>query len=177
MNVIDLTGDAPPQMPPGLQLFPGIVDDALSDAIISRIERELQFPSGLPMGVKKGKTFYQMLLDRFPEEWVVLQGLIASLTGVCDLDFAIQIKYDSGSLFPHHYDSKAKWGPSIVGVSLKTEVQLYFTKKGCETINVTVPPGSIYVMSGDSRYLWRHGIKKVKDTRYSITFRKMILYQ
>ena len=48
----------------------------------------------------------------------------------------------------------------------------YFTKKGFKSISVVLPPRSIYVLSGESRYEWRHGIKKVKGLRYSITLRK-----
>ena len=60
---------------------------------------------------------------------------------------------------------------------MNSAAELYFTKKDTETVNITIPPRSIYVLSGDCRYNWRHGIKKVKDLRYSITLRKKTAFE
>ena len=60
-------------------------------------------------------------------------------------------------------------------------ITIDFTK-GNEIISVYVEPKSAYIMSGDSRYKWKHGIRKVKKdvvngvkiprtTRYSLTYR------
>jgi len=114
-----------------------------------------------------------MYTEHFPEEWHILQGIILSLHESCkDFDYSLQLKYTPGVRFNAHYDSKLRWEEFIVGVNLKSEAELYFTKKDTKTVSITIPPRSIYVLSGESRYQWRHGIKKVKDLRYSITFRK-----
>ncbi len=114
-----------------------------------------------------------MSKEHFPKEWETLQEIISNLHESCiDFDYSLQLKYSPGIRFNAHYDSKHRWEEFIVGVNLKSEAELYFTKKDTKTISITIPSRSIYILSGESRYQWRHGIKKVKDLRYSITLRK-----
>ena len=72
---------------------------------------------------------------------------------------------------------KKRWEEFIVGVNLNSEAELYFTKKDLDSVSIIVPPRSIYIFSDESRYNWIHGIKKVNDLRYSITFRKKTSYE
>ena len=47
---------------------------------------------------------------------------------------------------------------------------------GDEDVEIYVKPNSVYIMSGDSRYKWKHSmpVKKTrKDRRVSITFRNV----
>lgn len=153
----------------GFYLFENVLEEEFENRLIEIIENQTQFPRY----VKTGKQFYQMSKKDFPEEWIILLGLISSLHDSCnDFDYSLQLTYHPGVRFNAHYDSKHRWEEFIVGINLKSEAELYFTKKDTKTYSVIIPPKSIYILSGESRYQWRHGIKKVKDLRYSITLRK-----
>jgi len=154
---------------PGFFLFPNCLEQKLEDKLINIIDTDPRFIRSF----NNGKIFYQMGPEHFPEEWLVLLKIISNLHESCvGFDYSLQLKYQPGVRFNAHYDSKHRWEEFIVGVNLKSEAELYFTKKDTQTITKKIPPRSIYVLSGDSRYKWRHGIKKVKELRYSITLRK-----
>lgn len=93
-----------------------------------------------------------------------------------------------GAGFQHHFDSRYRWGETVVGVSLGQPSTIYFVpgnaktkKKGAPpqqqqsdvevrvkhypksdsfAIDITLPRRSIYVMSGASRVDWKHGIRQ-----------------
>ena len=65
-----------------------------------------------------------------------------------------------GAEFRMHFDSRYKWGESVVGVTLGQGCSMYFIKAG-ERVNIELPRRSIYVMTGDARTLWKHGIAKL----------------
>lgn len=86
-----------------------------------------------------------------------------------------------------HIDHIKYFGPIIVcfTVGFGTNIEFIHNDK---IINVYVEPKSVYIMTGDSRYKWTHGIKQCKydiiedndnmkkiarETRYSITFRSV----
>ena len=158
----------------GFFLFPNVVDKNLETKIINIIETDTRFLRY----IKNGKIHYNMSPKDYPREWIELLKIITGLHPSCkDFDHALQLKYQPGVSFRAHYDSKKRWEECIVGVNLNSEVELYFTKKDNNTVSVIVPPRSVYILTGESRYEWRHGIKKVKNLRYSITFRKKTDYE
>ena len=158
----------------GFFLFKDAIDSTLEKKIINIIETDNRFVRYL----KTGKIYYHMSPIHFPDEWNELLRIIRNLHESCkDFDYSLQLKYEKGVYFTSHYDSKKRWEEFIVGVNLNSEAELYFTKKGNNSISFVIPPRSIYVLSGESRYEWRHGIKKVKGLRYSITFRKKTDYE
>ena len=42
-----------------------------------------------------------------------------------------------------------------------------------EVMPVELAPRSIYLQTGDARYVWQHSIPEVRETRWSITFRDL----
>ena len=158
----------------GFFLFKNAIDSTLEKKIINIIETDPRFLRY----VKTGKIYYHMSPEDYPREWIELLSIIQKLHKSCkDFDYSLQLKYQPGVYFSSHFDSKKRWEEFIVGVNLNSDAELYFTKKGNSSVSVIVPSRSIYVLSGESRYNWRHGIKKVKELRYSITFRKKTNYE
>jgi hypothetical protein len=43
--------------------------------------------------------------------------------------------------------------------------------EGCEIMAVELPPRSIYLQTGDARYVWQHSMPLVTEMRWGITFR------
>ena len=73
-----------------------------------------------------------------------------------------------------HSDAKC-FGDVILGVSLASEARFQFRPKG-ETkasFEVTVVPGSLYVMQGVARWQYEHRLVPVKVERYSLTIRAL----
>jgi alkylated DNA repair dioxygenase AlkB len=91
-----------------------------------------------------------------------------------DLTFSqcIVTKYPKGAGIGYHADA-AVFGEYILGVSLASAARLQFRPKKTQkaTFEVTVAPGSLYVMHGSARYHYEHRIVPVKTERYSLTFR------
>jgi alkylated DNA repair dioxygenase AlkB len=67
----------------------------------------------------------------------------------------------------------------IAGVSLGSPCDMRFrpfaAKSAREALSLPLAPRSVYVMRGDIRWRWQHGIGPLAETRYSITLRTMAL--
>ena len=118
-------------------------------------------------------------------------------------DYCLRLMYPPKAGFQFHHDSKYRWGEVIVGVNLGQEGIMMFTPDNREdafdeaafaseyasklagvnkSMKVKLPRRSVYVMSGPSRYVYKHGIAQQKPTevppswntlnmRKSLTFR------
>ena len=102
-------------------------------------------------------------------------------------DYLFAITYPAGCTgFKEHFDSRYRWGETVVGVTLGREATLYFVPghqrvkalgvpaapvqsalgvrakrydSGLFAIELSLPRRSIYVMSGAARTDWKHGIR------------------
>lgn len=100
-------------------------------------------------------------------------------------DQAIVNEYLPGQGIADHTDSKPSFGEVVTSLSLAALVVMEF-KKSDQTIPILLEPRSLFVMRGEARYQWTHGIAKrkqdvhdgqtfVRNRRLSITFRKVVL--
>jgi alkylated DNA repair dioxygenase AlkB len=89
-------------------------------------------------------------------------------------------EYKPGQGIHPHLDHVGYFGAIIVCITIGSGVSMDFTKIEDPTKKKTifVQPSSLYIMSGDARYKWKHGIKrtsydngKKRGTRYSLTYR------
>merc|ERR1711920_585156 len=84
-------------------------------------------------------------------------------------------------------DHKKSYGKVIAGISLGSPSVLSFCQKGSdESRDVFLPPRSLYLMTGHSRYNWEHGMhignaslleKKGMERRVSLTYRNYTGWQ
>jgi alkylated DNA repair dioxygenase AlkB len=85
-------------------------------------------------------------------------------------------KYEHKQCISKHIDDTKYFGPVICCLTIGCSTDIVFTYQNKkEIINVDV--GSLYIMSGDSRYKWYHQTKTNNDknlARYSLTFRTVI---
>jgi len=91
--------------------------------------------------------------------------------------------YDKTQGIHPHVDRTHCFGPVIVGLSLGDSATLTFSRRsewGHHTHQVFLPRRSVYIMTGDARYLWRHGLDPALNARsrsgerVSITWREVI---
>jgi hypothetical protein len=103
-----------------------------------------------------------------------VRNVAADLAGVAP-DQLIQgqvIRYEPGAVIQHHCDKRV-WD-NIIGLSLGDPVAMEFRKAsdaGYELAIVQLPPRSLYLLTGEARHVFEHGLPAMDGTRWSITFR------
>ncbi|KAK1734897.1 2OG-Fe(II) oxygenase family protein [Skeletonema marinoi] len=149
-------------------------------------------------------------LLRWPYDWPEDYNKLVNLVRDCGLlpdyvppDYCLRLMYPPKAGFQFHHDSKYRWGEVIVGVNLGQEGEIMFTPDRPEdafdqaayssefasksagvgkSMRIKLPRRFIYIMSGPSRYVYKHGIAQQKPTqappswntlnmRKSLTFR------
>jgi alkylated DNA repair dioxygenase AlkB len=170
--------------PPGLKMAYEVVSTNAERALIAEIEA-----MGLPPFVhdpgnpRCTRTFGWDY--HWPAEAIsVCEPLPPWLQDIRDLaaDFAevlpdqlIQgqiIRYEPGAIIQHHCDKRV-WD-IVIGLSLGDPVTMEFRKAvdgGCEMVFAKLPPRSLYVLTGEARHVFEHGLPAMQGTRWSITFR------
>jgi alkylated DNA repair dioxygenase AlkB len=88
---------------------------------------------------------------------------------VCEVYINEYLDKDS---LQYHFDHPGTYDENIYGISLCNDAFMGF-KNSSNLNKVLVPKRSLYVMSGESRYKYMHGIDKgwITGRRVSITFR------
>ena len=76
-------------------------------------------------------------------------------------------EYLSGQGIAAHTDNIKQFGPIIACITLGSGVEIEFTKDGV-TQYIYVQPNSLYIMSGDARYVWKHEIRKRKSDEVNV---------
>jgi DNA oxidative demethylase len=112
--------------------------------------------------------------DPIPEFLHPLKAIAADFAGIPDED-VVQvslIKYEAGAGIGWHKDRPEL--DAVIGVSLGARTTMRFRRRQgdrFERASVLLPPRSIYLLEGEVRYEWEHGIPSVTAPRWSITFR------
>lgn len=86
-------------------------------------------------------------------------------------------RYLPGEGISAHIDAPSLFKGAIACFTIGSGVEIEFTRD-TELYRLYVKPNSLYVMTGESRYEWKHAIrprlkddKMIRGVRYSITFR------
>ncbi|KAM7179098.1 tRNA (carboxymethyluridine(34)-5-O)-methyltransferase ALKBH8 isoform 4-T4 [Macrochelys suwanniensis] len=67
-------------------------------------------------------------------------------------------QYEPGQGIPPHIDTHSAFEDEIISLSLGAEIVMDFKHPDGRTVAVMLPQRSLLVMTGESRYLWTHGI-------------------
>jgi DNA oxidative demethylase len=87
---------------------------------------------------------------------------------------ALLIRYDPGAGIGWHRDRPVY--EHILGISLGASAVMRFRKRqpgGFDRSSASLPPRSIYHLTGAARHQWEHSISPMAQTRWSITFRSL----
>ncbi len=111
-----------------------------------------------------------------PPFLVPLRQRAAALIGLSSEDLAevMVTEYQPGAGIGWHRD--APMFGDVVGISLLGVCRLRFQRgrgPARVTSEVTLEPGSAYVLAGAARWAWQHSIPPTKAARYSVTFRPL----
>lgn len=88
------------------------------------------------------------------------------------LEQALVVRYPVGAGIGWHRDRPVF--DRVVGVSLGSETVLRFRRRlprGFERFDLRAPARSAYLLTGEIRHEWEHGIAPVEQPRISVTFR------
>lgn len=87
-------------------------------------------------------------------------------------------EYLPGQGISKHIDNPHQFGEWVLTVSLGSPATMVFSKEK-EEVSVVLERCSAYLMTGDSRYSWKHSIPARKGdrtgTRISVTFRRQLV--
>ncbi|KAL8291949.1 hypothetical protein RQP46_002207 [Phenoliferia psychrophenolica] len=174
-------------------LIPGLIH--LSHAIPPSLQHSLALASatlftGSTNQVMQFNTlspFLSPLLDLIPS--LLPPALIPLYTNHSHPRQVIFNLYRPGEGITPHVDLPQRYDDLIIGLSLLAPTVMEWTKPGRETEAVLLRPGDLYIMHGEARFEWEHGIPArmedvVEDregeqvvlkrrTRISITLRRM----
>lgn len=88
---------------------------------------------------------------------------------------ALEYTESNLSNFDPHVDDTWLWGDRIAGLNLNAESAMTFVNPEGDCCDVYFPRRSFFLMSGECRYKWMHGIRPdhVHGRRVSLTFREL----
>nr|XP_003923799.2 alkylated DNA repair protein alkB homolog 8 [Saimiri boliviensis boliviensis] len=92
------------------------------------------------------------ICDSFLEKWL-REGYIKHKPDQMTIN-----QYEPGHGIPAHIDTHSAFEDEIVSLSLGSEIVMDFKHPDGITVPVMLPRRSLLVMTGESRYLWTHGI-------------------
>ncbi|GMK57807.1 hypothetical protein CspeluHIS016_0406410 [Cutaneotrichosporon spelunceum] len=152
----------------GLYIFPSLLPAAVASAALCAISAADHFgsrdqvmlfsrppsagPSSLPPHLTELDTTLARLLHPLlpPETHALAFKQPLARQVILNL-------YAPGTGISPHIDLPNRYADGIVGVSLAGGCVMTFTRDG-ERHDVYLPPRSVYVMSGEARWEWEHGI-------------------
>lgn len=170
--------------PPGLRLATEFLSEDEEAMLIALMERSgLEYPDYAREAGRARHTYgwrYDFQHDCFregdamPPAFTEIRDRAAAFGGVStgELVECLLNRYDAGAGMPSHLD-KDVWD-CVIGISLGSHSTLHMTDDSSDCVHdvpVELARRSIYVFSGDARYLYKHGLDPAPGTRWSITFR------
>lgn len=174
-------------IPEGLRYEPSFVPEAEEQALIDTLARE-SFSAIRMHGVEARRRAihygWNYQFDRgqvqpgapFPEYLLAIRDRAAAWAALAPDDLAegLVLEYPPGAAIGWHRDA-SPFG-IVIGISLLSPCRMRFRRgkvRAWETFEMSLQPGSAYVLSGPARREWEHSIPAVKELRYSITFRTL----
>jgi alkylated DNA repair dioxygenase AlkB len=84
-------------------------------------------------------------------------------------------EYMPGQSLPPHTD---QFGDIVIGINLLANTDMTFVNpKTKEEIMVGLTRRGIYVLTGESRFVWKHGLMNITKRRISLTVRNLFVNQ
>nr|XP_036876263.1 alkylated DNA repair protein alkB homolog 8 isoform X1 [Manis javanica] len=130
-------------LPPGLMVVEEIVSSDDEKMLLESINwsEDTDYQNGLPD-----------IWDSILEKWLN-EGFIKHKPDQLTIN-----QYEPGHGIPAHIDTHSAFEDEIISLSLGSEIVMDFKHPDGVTVPVMLPRRSLMVMTGESRYLWTHGI-------------------
>jgi alkylated DNA repair dioxygenase AlkB len=165
---------APPLYPPGFSYAPEFITEKEEQELMAHFKDvSLHNYVHLEYAAKRRIHSYTSHTG-YPDFLRGIIGRAATFAGEQyeHIEHAMITEYTPGTQIGWHRDMPPY--NKVIGISLGSAAPFRLRKQTdtvWERITITAEPRSIYVMSGDARYVWQHSIPPVTALRYSITMR------
>jgi alkylated DNA repair dioxygenase AlkB len=164
--------------PAGLIYFPNFIQDEYVDNLYKKIDKLEWVNNALTYGFfpKKGTPVTDVksyvLTNKPPGYIKCFMDLLSKYKFTVGLSNQVLVnKYSPGNgIVPQHINNLVAIDDNVVILSLGSPVLVLFTSLKNKNNTVTVPllPGSLLILSGESRYEWKYGILPNKIDEYKI---------
>jgi alkylated DNA repair dioxygenase AlkB len=185
----DLFGGAPaPALPPGMRLAEDFLSRDEESALIALVAALPLAPMQYQQYTARRRVVsyggqYDFSAQKLNEaqplpEWLEpLRQRAGAWAGIAPERFtqALVAEYEPGTPLGWHRDVPDF--EDVVGISLLNEAVMRFRPyphvmgSKAASLKLAVPPRSIYLLRGASRWGWQHSVSPTKALRYSITLR------
>ena len=155
---------------PGLSLVPEFVSEEVEEVLLALIDgtpwdtlarRRVQH-YGKKFSYKKRTVDLESNATDIPEVMNHVVQQMGEIDGVGQLDQVTVNEYTPGVGLSPHVDTHSAFGDTICSLSLKGGVAMVFRRDG-EQKAVYLPPRSLLIMQGESRWAWEHYIPHRKS--------------
>ncbi|XP_026646498.2 tRNA (carboxymethyluridine(34)-5-O)-methyltransferase ALKBH8 isoform X2 [Zonotrichia albicollis] len=140
---VSLQNTVPTSLPPGLMVIEKIISPEEERRMLESIDwkADEDTQNGLPEICNPflEKCLKQGYIKHKPDQLTVNQ-------------------YEPGQGIPPHTDTHSAFEDEIISLSLGAEIVMDFKHPDGHTVAIMLPRCSLLVMTGESRYLWTHGI-------------------
>ncbi|XP_063674406.1 alkylated DNA repair protein alkB homolog 8-like [Bolinopsis microptera] len=175
---------------PGLKLFQDIISEEFEKDLLKlflehsenrsmsqdELKNRVTLHYGYKFDYKTNMVDLNAPLDHHPIPCSVLKVLeiIEPNISISPNQLTVNI-YQPGQGIPKHVDTHSIFTSEILSVSLGSDVVMHFKNPTTgQVLPVLIPSRSLTVMSGESRYLWHHGITPRKsDALQDLTERQL----
>jgi alkylated DNA repair dioxygenase AlkB len=166
-----LYADVPPdrieasgRVPAGLRVVAGFATEPVMREIVTWVERHVHWSSGTKHG-NRMETWLQS--ERPLPLWAAEMGTRLIDAGIFRdaPDFLHLIDYKAGSGIPPHTDRDI-FQDVVAGLTLQSSRVMEFTHPKRARVRVLLMPGDLYVLSGEARYKWEHGVPFERIDRF-----------
>lgn len=181
--------------PKGLHHFPSLISPSIQSTLSLALSTESFFANTNQSMLFSSPThpfpqFLESLLELLPQVLLakIRPPLHAQLFDNPAQTNIIMNLYRPGEGISPHVDLPNRYQNGIIGLSLLSTTTMDFTR-GSDTISIILRPGDVYILEGEARYDWVHGIASrdrdvvmengvertiMRGTRMSITVRRMV---
>lgn len=106
---------------------------------------------------------------------IMEKGNLKDIIGNVEIiDNVLVNTYEKGDFLIPYINEIEFWNEWVVGLSMGSDIFMDFTKGTKEAHTIKIPASSVYILTKDARYTYKHGIKKQEFNnfkRVSVTFR------
>jgi alkylated DNA repair dioxygenase AlkB len=174
--------------PEGFQYFPDFLAAQQADELLAYLQnlayrhdacRGRAMKRGYAQFGHRYDTARRKALATLPIPDFIAELLTRAARAACvaqPFDQVICTVYPKGAQIGWHTDAPC-FDNCIIGISIGSPATMQFRHGGSEEpgFAVELQPGSMYVLQGEARRNYEHRIARVKNSRYSLTFRRVPL--
>jgi len=150
---------------PGLTIFRNLISEELQSQLIQDVAERDYFSNGSNQVMLWDKDALDLAQPIFNAFLVLIMPLVPTSTyqQCLAMSHSLQVivnLYHAGQGISPHTDLPHRYGPVVLGISLLGSAVIEFSATDIseEVTAIFLKPGDVYLMTGNARYKYQHGI-------------------